>query len=78
MPAQSVQEFNNHSNGVTNKRRTSESSESLASAANSQEECYCTYIGLEPVLFVQNIVSQLVYVTSQDLMVEKTCTVSKH
>ncbi|XP_018012064.1 proton-coupled folate transporter [Hyalella azteca] len=33
-------------------------------------------VQLEPVLFIQNLVSQMVYVTSQDLMVEKACRVN--
>ena len=32
-------------------------------------------VGLEPVLFLQNVLSQLVFITSQNLMIEKTCLV---
>ena len=35
----------------------------------------CRAIELEPVLFIQNAVSQMVYLASQDLMVEKACEV---
>ena len=54
----------------SNHKRKVEKEESEAA-----EGCW-ENIGLEPVVFILNIVTQITFITSQDLMMEKACRVS--